>query len=97
MLVCAEYEELARLATWCVRAGRQIEKKRLKRLKRRAVKFNEWLLSSMADNDNFEWTNALTGAVVTGDSYMQAPQQFDDQVRPRVAVGRSTASWRMKR
>ena len=91
----AAYDELVRLATWCVRAGHQIEKKRLKR---RAVKFDEWLLSSMADNDNFEWTDAFTGAVVAGDIHIQAPQQFDDQVRPcDVAVVRSTASWRMKR
>ena len=58
----------------------------------------------MADNDNFEWTNAFTGAVITGDATVQQPPSRADAVvdsrgcagRPiHVAhVARSTASWR---
>ena len=57
----------------------------------------------MADNDNFEWTNAFTGAVITGDATVQQPPSRADAVvdsrgcagRPIVAhVARSTASWR---
>ena len=77
--------------------------KKANRKKRRLAKVDEWLLDYMADNDNFEWTNAFTGAVITGDATVQQPPSRADAVvdsrgcagRPIVAhVARSTASWR---
>ena len=56
------------------------------------MKFNEELLASMADNDNFEWTNAFTGAVIAGDGPVLQQQQYQ-QSRDHV-VG-CTASWRV--
>ena len=48
---------------------------------------DDWLLSSMADNDNLEWIDVLTGDVLAGDGSVQRSQPAH--------VARSTASWRV--
>ena len=35
---------------------------------------DDWLLSSMADNDNLEWIDVLTGDVLAGDGSVQRSQ-----------------------
>ena len=65
-----------------------MQTKRIRKKKRRVMKFNEELLHSMADNENFEWTDAFTGAVLTGDGPVQQQQSNNHVVR-------STASWRV--
>ena len=89
--MCAAHENLAGIAKWCSTVARRLQRKSRNRKRRRCFRnINDWLLSSMADNDNFECVDVLTGGALAGNDPVASAPATQAQ-----RFARSTASWRV--